>query len=386
MIIFTNVLPWFWYVLVFWSWSHEVSHITHGGQREWWYSRLNVLASGGFRWLVACVTGTLRVARIDSHAPHNLPGWEAASGAHGSRFRPRMRDVEAPCGHPKWITKLNPGYLVSGGEYYGIRQPSYNHLLSLSWSMSMFCPRFLGLQSLQFSSFRRRIQCLGSCRKPMGFRVPKVKDTCGIWLTTGGEWLVIPPRFCFTRNKKQVCHGMSGNRVRLVLCQASGKLWDCTLINHQCVLVLPKNVRYQTQQSVSTTSPVVRRSTAAKKRGSSAECTHQLHSPEMWPIRSRLDQILGRNMPETSRGWHKRWVVLKSKHEKFQPAILLTNIHLYIAERRTHMDRKRLHRCLSPASHFRTCLRWKRVMFLGKTIKVSQDINDLIWSDGDIYI
>lgn len=184
----------------------------------------------------------------------------------------------------------------------------------------MFCPRFLGLQSLQFSSFRRRIQCLGSCRKPMDFRVPKVKDTRRIWLTTGGEWWVIPPRFCFTRNKKQVCHGMSGNRVRLVLCQASGKLWDCTLINHQCVLVLPKNVRYQTQQSVSTTSPVVHRSTAAKKRGSSAECTHQLHSPEkpllktggllgMWPTRSRLDQSLGRNMPETSRGWHKRWVV-----------------------------------------------------------------------------
>ena len=190
----------------------------------------------------------------------------------------------------------------------------------------MFCPRFLGLQSLQFSSFRRRIQCLGSCRKPMDFRVPKVKDTCGIWLTTGGEWWVIPPRCCFTRNKKQVCHGMSGNRVRLVLCQAGGKLWECTLINHQCVLVLPKNVRYQTQQSVSTTtSPVVRRSTAAKKRGSSAECTHQLHSPEnpllktggllgMWPTRSRLDQILGRNMPETNRGWHKRWVVFKSKH------------------------------------------------------------------------
>ena len=261
----------------------------------------------------------------------------------------------------------------------------------------MFCPRFLGLQSLQFSSFRRRIQCLGSCRKPMDFRVPKVQDTCGIWLTTGGEWWIIPPRFCFTRNKKQVCHGMSGNRVRLVLCQAGGKLWECTLINHQCVLVLPKNVRYQTQQSVSTTtSPVVRRSTAAKKRGSSAECTHQLHSPEnpllktggllgMWPTRSRLDQILGRNMPETSRGWHKRWVVFKSEHP-ISTSNPLDQYPLVYCGKRMHMDRKRLHRCLSPASHFRTCLHWKRVMFLGKTIKVSQDINDLIWSDGDIYI
>lgn len=145
----------------------------------------------GFRWLpVACRLCDRNIEGGSYRQPRSAQSARMGSGIWRTRLTlsaSHARCGSPPYGHPKWITKLNPGYLVSGVEYYGIRQPSYNHLLSLSWSMSMFCPRFLGLQSLQFSSFRRRIQCLGSCRKPMDFRVPKVKDTCGIWLTTGGE-------------------------------------------------------------------------------------------------------------------------------------------------------------------------------------------------------
>ena len=71
-------------------------------------------------------------------------------------------------------------------------------------------------------------------------------------------------------------------------------------------------------------------STAAQKRGSSAECTHQLHSPGKSLLKTFGDCW---GIPQEKNGSD---LGTKKKALQFQTEILLTNIYLYVAERRMY--------------------------------------------------